>query len=566
MAQPIVIRASSRPQGPPRREPIKRLILACDGTWLNSDNTKLNGELAIPSNVTRITRAIKPESSDGTQQVVFYQEGIATMGGIFTRVVGGAIGAGVQENVREGYSFLCNNYHPGDEIILLGFSRGAFTARSIAGLIAIIGLLTKKALNYLPEIHRDVRNRRKRDYKPKNPDIPFSNKPSANDPAYALELERARMTWLNVSIKAIGVWDTVGTLGVPRVGLLNHLPIQMDDSTHFEDTKLGNHIENAFQALALDEERTNFAPSLWEKPPGCTTTLRQVWFPGVHSNIGGGYQDSQLANITLAWMMSQLAPLLSLNYDYILREESSNAAYYRSTRQKIRPWSFGRIYDSLSGLYNLGGGTARTPGTYYATDPRDLNPTERPLRNTCEYIHPSVRTRLRLGGPGMEDEGVYGPEALKDWRLVVEYPNDDPDHGDPDIYWRARFPEKRVSTRVLPETPLWDVERRLLSRDPEMMDYVMFPPPTKKRGERPVSLSGPASGRDERRGGRREGGASDYGINRERDRDRERRRSEPPPSSYQEWMDQQRQQQQQQPQRPRYSDRDRPERYYANLE
>jgi uncharacterized protein (DUF2235 family) len=102
----------------------------------------------------------------------------------------GSIGEGVGENVREGYSFLANNWAPGDEIFLVGFSRGAFTARSIAGLIGQVGLLTKKALGSLAEVFKDVQHRRDPHYRPANPDVPFPDKPSADDPYYKEELDR----------------------------------------------------------------------------------------------------------------------------------------------------------------------------------------------------------------------------------------------------------------------------------------------------------------------------------------------------------------------------------------
>lgn len=184
------------------------------------------------------------------------------------------------DNVREAYSFLANNYHHGDEIFLIGFSRGAFTARSIAGLIGEIGLLTKKGLHTLPEVFKDVQHRRDPRYEPNNPNVPFPNKPSASDPRYADELERRGLTRLDVPIKAIGVWDTVGSLGTPRVGWLTKVGLQSSESKEmsFYDTKLANCVENAFQALALDEKRSAFSPAVWEKPEGNRTTLRQVWY------------------------------------------------------------------------------------------------------------------------------------------------------------------------------------------------------------------------------------------------------------------------------------------------
>jgi hypothetical protein len=195
--------------------------------------------------------------------------------------------------------------------------------------------------------------------------------------------------------------------------------------------------------------------------------------------VGGGYDDQELSNITLAWMMAQVSPFLDLYQNYIIRESDANDEYYISHKKKIRPWSFGKIMNSMGGIYAIGGGTTRTPGTYYATDPDSGHPTDRPLRDTNEYIHPSVRTRIRLRGPAMEDKGRYVPEAMDDWKLVIAYPNGP--ESKPDIYWKARFSDKNVSTRVLPESPLWGIERRLLGLDEETEEYVLGPPPTRER-------------------------------------------------------------------------------------
>lgn len=461
----------------------KRLIVACDGTWLNADNGLVNGKISVPSNVTRLSRAIHPVSKDGIPQVVYYHFGVGSQGGIVDRVVGGSIGQGLSENVREGYSFLATNYSPGDEIFLIGFSRGAFTARSIAGLIGQVGLLTKSGLGYLADVFKDVQHQRDPRYRSKNPNTPFPNKPSAHDPRYREELARRGLSRLNIPIRAIGVWDTVGSLGTPRISWLTRVGLQTDESKEmsFYDTKLSNSIEYAFQALALDERRSAFSPAVWEKPLGNHTTLRQVWFPGVHSNIGGGYDDQQLANITLAWMMSQLEPFLDMRMEYVLDQEEENAHYYRKERQRIRPWSFGEIYNSMAGVYAIGGGTTRTPGTYYAVDPSSGRKTSRPLHDTHEYIHPSARTRLRLGGPGVDDKGRYEGAALADWRLVVSY---DAPGGEPIVVWKARSSERNVSTRVLPESPLWKLERELCAVDPRTYDYVLKPPPTGGRRHR----------------------------------------------------------------------------------
>lgn len=408
---------------------------------------------------------------------MYYSQGVGTHGGIVDRIYGGITGDGLAGNVREAYGFICSNYEPGDELFLFGFSRGAFTVRAIAGLIDEIGVLTKAGSQFLPEIYKDVQNRRNPDYKPVQPNKPFRNKPSAGDPRYKAELRRRGYTVLGVPIKVVGVWDTVGSLGTPSIGWLDKVGLQGSASKQmsFYDTKLVNCIENAFQALALDEKRAAFSPSLWEKMPDNKTRLRQVWFPGVHSNIGGGYDDQELSNITLAWMMSQVREMIDLDLDYVLDEQEKTEEYYEKNDEKPRPWSFGKIWNSFSGIYMLGGQRQRSPGRYYVLEPRTGVETDEPLMDTHEYIHPSVRSRIKLGGPGVDDRGTYGPGSMKDWKLMIE-PGDD--GGRPDIFWELKTKQSNVTTRILPESPLWPLEKELLEMEPdrEIEDYVLRPP------------------------------------------------------------------------------------------
>ena len=191
--------------------PSKRLVVCCDGirhiahycriyrtfsdygalgTWLDAATGQKKGQLPPPSNVTRISRAIKPESFDKIPQVVFYQSGVGSMGNVIDKVLGGALATGLSENIREAYNFIATNYSFGDEIYLIGFSRGAFTARSIAALIGGMGLLTKDGLPFLAEVFEDFEQRQNPNYRTKFPNIPFPNKPSASDPLYQAELQR----------------------------------------------------------------------------------------------------------------------------------------------------------------------------------------------------------------------------------------------------------------------------------------------------------------------------------------------------------------------------------------
>lgn len=475
----------------PRR---KRLIVTCDGTWLDSDNGLLNGRKQSPSNVSRLGWAIRDTSRDGFSQVVHYQAGVGTHGGRISRILGGAVGFGLKENVREAYTYLSVNWHPGDEIFLIGFSRGAFTARSIGGMIGDFGLLTRKGLPYFNEIFEDYENRHKDDYVSTFPEIPFAPK-GPFDRRYVESLERHGMTNLRVPIKAVCCWDTVGSLGIPQIPLLGRVGVQTRDlSKHqFYDTKLNPYIENAFQALALDERRGAFSPALWEKREGDTVNLKQVWFPGVHSNVGGGYDDQELANITLAWMMSRLEPFLDFRSEFLIGEYEENVKYYKETGQKKRLWSFGEIYNSLKGIYGLAGTKKRTPGNYHRADPLTGQETGKKLRNTNEYFHASVRARLGLKGPGVSDRGSYDPVALRDWTFEPE-PARHGQGGNADgmtVVWTNHAADVEGGQEKIPEAILLESELTLLRNSPKVEEYIRtLRAPTKDRRRRRNTLNG----------------------------------------------------------------------------
>lgn len=466
----------------PSARPSKRLIICEDGTWLDSDNASLKGALAIPSNITRIARAIKNVSSDGIPQVVYYHFGVGGSGGFFNKL-SGFNGAGIDEIIREGYEFVCTNYSIGDEIFIFGFSRGAYAARSIAGLVDNIGVLSKDGLPSLAEIYRDVKYQHDDNYRPKHPDIPFPNKPSAADPAYKEQLQRRRLTRLECSIKVIGVWDTVGSLGVPKVPWLTRLGLQSSTMKEyrFHDTALCDCVEYAFQALSLDERRASFQPCLWEKLEGNQTTLRQVWFPGAHSNIGGGYDDQQIATITFAWMVAQCQPFLDFDLDYVVDQWEDVEDYQKHHEDRSRPWSFGTIFDGITSTYALLGTSTRKPGRYTMIDPSTGKETDEPLIDTREYIHPCVRARITLKGPGLNDKGDYECKSMTEWKLVVE---NEEGAKRPSIYWRSRDRPEKGFPGELPEAPLKPLEIELLEYDKDTFDYVTKPSGVRRRSTR----------------------------------------------------------------------------------
>lgn len=516
-AEPPPLSATQGPmpgtQARPIQGPKKRLIIACDGTWLDADSGLLNGKENPPSNVSRMGWAIKETSRDGIPQVVNYQAGVGTSGGRLSRVAGGATGVGVKENIREAYTYVAANWSPGDEIFLMGFSRGAFTARSVGALIGALGLLTRQGLPHFGEIFEDYQHRSSDRYAPGLQDIPFSNKGPFDD-HYVHELERLGLTRRGVPIKAICCWDTVGNLGIPRIPVIEAFQNRSKKlrEYQFDDTRVHPCVENAFQALALDEQRAPFSPAVWEKQADNTVTnLKQVWFPGVHSNVGGGYDDQELANITLAWMMSRLEPFLDFRPDFLISQLEAQRQFYKATHQKLRWWSFGEIYRSLKGPYAFTGSKTRTPGAYQRVDPYTGRPSGKRLKNTNEYIHASVRARVGLRGPGPQDRGDYNPPALADWTFEPEQaPVGAASQGQGGnlsdgmmVVWNFRGDKERHDGQArIPEAVLLETELALLRQFQAVDDYIRFmrPPSSGKRrskryqganGEAPMNGNAP---------------------------------------------------------------------------
>jgi uncharacterized protein (DUF2235 family) len=258
---------------------MKRLVVCCDGTWNKPDNENV-------TNVEKIARTVQsdPSATGGVYQLVYYISGVGAGSYEADRLLGGAFGFGLFHNVIACYRFLAQNYEPGDEIFIIGFSRGAYTARSVAGMLASVGLLTKRALvdERLPEAVHLYQGT-------KLPEGAFGESVDEfkHDHCHA-----AKVTFL-------GVFDTVGALGVPGFER---------DTPKFHSVQLSDQVLCARQALAIDETRLKFAPTLWEAPeepadaPTEDPRVKQVWFEGAHSDVGGGYAQTGLSDTSLLWM------------------------------------------------------------------------------------------------------------------------------------------------------------------------------------------------------------------------------------------------------------------------
>ncbi|HEY1276582.1 MAG TPA: DUF2235 domain-containing protein [Thermoleophilaceae bacterium] len=258
----------------------KRLVVCCDGTWNRPDQTSHG--VAAPTNVSKLALAVAREDAAGTSQLLHYEPGVGTRR--FERLRGGAFGFGLSRNVRDCYRFLVLNYEPGDELFFLGFSRGAFTARSTVGLVRNAGILRDRRVDLVKRAYQLYRARSD------------ETKPRGRE----AQLFRRMYSHPDARIRFVGVWDTVGSLGIPI-----HLPF-LTRRWSFHDTDLSTYVDNAFQALAIDERRRAFRPTLWNQQPDAgDQRLEQVWFAGVHCDVGGGYEDPALAELALAWMIDR---------------------------------------------------------------------------------------------------------------------------------------------------------------------------------------------------------------------------------------------------------------------
>jgi uncharacterized protein (DUF2235 family) len=257
----------------------KKIIVCADGTWNTPHGV---GAVVNDTNVRKLYCAL----ADDPSQLLYYDSGVGTDGTPIDHLFGGAMGEGLFQKIQDGYEFVSYVYDPGDEVYLFGFSRGAYTARSLAGMIARFGVPTKNLDNMTVKLIFDA-------YREPDPDKKKQLQ-AGLDQQYGLG---------PVIISMVGVWDTVGSLGIP--GLLFSL---FDQKKYgFLDTTLHPNIKKAVHAVSIDERRAQFQPTLWTNPDGSMRVNddigQQVWFPGVHSDVGGGYAQSQLSDITLSWMM-----------------------------------------------------------------------------------------------------------------------------------------------------------------------------------------------------------------------------------------------------------------------
>jgi uncharacterized protein (DUF2235 family) len=259
-----------------------RLVLCFDGTWNRPDPTT-----GFETNVCRFYESVPAGNvAGGAIQKKWYEPGVGT--NWYDRVAGGAFGLGIDQKIQGGYRWLIDNYpdpDPGDfEVYVVGFSRGAYTARSLVGLIRNCGLLLPEYMHRVADAYALYRQR------DEGPDT---------DQAQAFRQRYSR----EINIQFLGVWDTVGALGLP-IQALEWLNAK---EYGFHDTELTGIVRNAAHALAIDEFRVDYQPTLWAPVVKPDQNVEQRWFIGAHADVGGGYESRLLSDIALAWMQSRAA-------------------------------------------------------------------------------------------------------------------------------------------------------------------------------------------------------------------------------------------------------------------
>ena len=290
----------------------------------------------VPTNVAEIARALsgfaKTEGNEAqVPQLVYYDTGIGTGSGWFRRLLEGSTGLGLRNKVMRAYRAIATVYQPGDRIFLFGFSRGAYSVRSLAALIGLCGIPDKSTLDLDVLVQKAIDVYRLRNA--------VTRQQEATE--YAQKYSHRDGDGQFNNIHFIGVWDTVGALGVPW------WPLRwiMRSRYRFHDISLGQHIKHAYHAMAIDERRRLFAPTPWTQGEGTAgQKVEQVWFPGVHANVGGGYVDSGLADRALLWMCLNAAKTgLGLRAEYL--------------NVRVDPNYHGELRESCLWFYRL---TART--------------------------------------------------------------------------------------------------------------------------------------------------------------------------------------------------------------
>lgn len=318
---------------------MRRIIIFADGTW-NTASNKDRDKIA-PTNVFKLfVDAIPDICPNGDEQISYYHEGVGT-GNWLDKQKGGFLGEGIDNNIKVLYKFIVEHYTVGTELFFFGFSRGSYTVRSLAGLIRNCGILKKYNTQKVDRAYFI--------YRSKNPrHDPSAGESVAFQTYFSYKLE-------NTPIKFIGVWDTVGALGIPFKFFSFY-----KNKYRFHDVKLSGLVHNAYHAIAINENRVFFRHTLWQKQTGKEyehQTLEQCWFRGVHSDVGGGYSNGNLSNIPLHYFVEKAKTLgLQTNLSYSKKDLQEIAINHPQNEEWKGIYSFFPRYYRIINAQVINGG------------------------------------------------------------------------------------------------------------------------------------------------------------------------------------------------------------------
>lgn len=322
----------------------RRLVACMDGTW-NKPGQKDEG-VKTETNVLKLSEAL----SKLPDQIGGYFRGVGTDRG--EKVTGGAFGWGLFDQIKDGYRFLREQFQPGDQIYIFGFSRGAYSARSLAGMVLRCGIIKRDANPQFPDLGSDLlTTQQDGNLRMDVTDRVFALYKRAYDEEHRAEIERFKQQYCHdTAVRFVGVWDTVGALGIPDgvIPFLKKFDKALDEKLYgFLDTDLSARVQAGYHAVAIDERRKPFLPTLWTDPKNSAprvnvagSGVEQTWFVGAHSNVGGGYADTGLSDIALAWMFD--------------RATRNGLQFEPAALARIRPAPLAKRRDSLDEFVDLG--------------------------------------------------------------------------------------------------------------------------------------------------------------------------------------------------------------------
>lgn len=316
---------------------MKRIVVLIDGTW-NKEGTGADTNVAkLDSGKKTITQAfIKASATDGIAQHVHYHDGVGSDGDLTQRLLGGAIGLGLKKIIQDVYEAIVSDFVAGDEIYIFGFSRGAYAARALAGLIGASGIQRQKNRDEFEVAWDHYR------VAPAVRQQPQTASAGDRKTLDTYDTLAQRQTFHDTrAIKCVAVWDTVGSYGIPAgIGLAPLARYFTLVTLGFHDTSFGEHIEVGLHAVAVDEHRRPFVPTFWtiEKGRQPKGHVEQTWFAGAHCNVGGGYPQSGLSDEALIWMIARVQALTKLEFDIVAVRANTNANLAEAVVDSTKGW------------------------------------------------------------------------------------------------------------------------------------------------------------------------------------------------------------------------------------